>query len=75
MIQTLVNGFRYIVSSSGQEQRKMLALFLCVVYILVTSTFSQRITSIDICPFIWAIFGMVYLRLIEKKEQKGGLAQ
>lgn len=75
MIQTLVNGFRYIVSNTGQDQRKMLALFLCVVYILVTSTFSQRITSIDICPFIWAIFGMVYLRLIEKKEQKGGLAQ
>ena len=75
MIQTLVNGFRYIVSNTGQDQRKMLALFLCVVYILVTSTFSQRITSIDICPFIWAIFGMVYLRLIEEKEQKGGLAQ
>jgi len=75
MIQTLVNGFRYIVSNTGQDQRKMLALFLCVVYILVTSTFSQRITSIDICPFIWAIFGMVYLRLIEEKERKGGLAQ
>ena len=75
MIQTLVNGFRYIVSNTEQDQRKMLALFLCVVYILVTSTFSQRITSIDICPFIWAIFGMVYLRLIEEKERKGGLAQ
>ena len=75
MIQTLVNGFRYIVSNTEQDQRKMLALFLCVVYILVTSTFSQRITSIDICPFIWAIFGMVYLRLIEEKEMKGGQAQ
>lgn len=75
MIQTLVKGFRYIVSNTGQKQRKMLALFLCVVYILVTSTFSQRITSIDICPFIWAIFGMVYLRLIEEKELKGGQAQ
>ena len=74
-IQTLINSFRYIVTNSGQDQRKMLALFLCIVYILVTSTFSQRITSIDICPFIWAIFGLVYLRLIEEKERKGGQAQ
>ena len=75
MIQTLIDGFKYIVTNSGEDQRKMLALFLCVVFILVTSTFSQRITSIDICPFIWGIFGMVYLKLIEEKERKGGLVQ
>ena len=75
MIQTLIDGFKYIVTNSGEDQRKMLALFLCVVFILVTSTFSQRITSIDICPFIWAIFGMVYLKLIEEKERKGGIVQ
>lgn len=69
MVQTLVKGLKYIWTSDGQDQRKMLALFLCVVYILVTSTFSQRITSIDICPFVWAIFGIVYLKFIEKEEQ------
>ena len=75
MAQTLINGFRYIVTKNGEDQRKMLALFLCVVYILVTSTFSQRITSIDICPFVWAIFGLVYLRLVEEKERVKEIAQ
>ena len=68
MIKTLIDGFRYIISHRGMEQRDMLALFLCIVYILVTSCFSQRITSIDICPFVWAIFGIVYLKIIEDKE-------
>jgi len=70
MVQTLANGFFYLFSHRGDEQRQMLALFLCVIYILVTSTFSQRITSIDICPFVWAIFGTVYLRTIEDREKK-----
>ena len=75
MIKTLIDGFRYIVAKRGQDQREMLALFLCVVYILVTSCFSQRITSIDICPFVWAIFGIVYLKVIEDKESKMETAQ
>ena len=70
MAQTLAGGFRYVFEKRGEEQRKMLALFLCVVYILVTSTFSQRITSIDICPFVWAIFGLVNLKVIEEKEKR-----
>ena len=68
VIDYLTKSLRYIIRYSGSDQRKMLALFLCSVFILVTSAFSQRITSIDICPFVWGIFGLIYLRLLEAEE-------
>ncbi|MBO7435671.1 O-antigen ligase family protein [bacterium] len=64
----LFKSLKYIIKYRGDDQRRMLALFLCAVFILVTSAFSQRITSIDICPFVWSVFGLIYLRLLEAQE-------
>lgn len=61
---------RNVISSDGEEQRHMLGLLLCIVFILVTSTFSQRITSIDMCTFVWGIMGCANLRLLEVRERQ-----
>ena len=72
----LSKSLKYVIRYRGDEQRKMLALFLCAVFIMVTSAFSQRITSIDICPFVWSVFGLIYLRSLEAEERANqGAAQ
>ena len=53
---------------TGKQRQKTLALFLCFVFIMVTSAFSQRITSLDICPFIWGNVGALELSLLQNKK-------
>lgn len=72
MVNYLSASLRFVIKYRGPAQRKMLALFLCAVYILVTSAFSQRITSIDICPFVWCVFGLIQLRVLEAEENFNG---